>query len=313
MNTDSPNPEETGVPAIPQVADVLAKLVAWGNAQPTIRALILTSSLTRPDGPVDILSDYDVILAVTDPERFAQDERWVFDYGMPMVRWGDQSELHGLPTYFRGVVYADYAKIDYSVWSVELLKKIADAAALPDQLDVGYRVLLDKDGGTAQWKPPSYQAHIPARPTEAEYQSLIQEFWWSATYVAKSLWRDELMFVKWLFVQDIQNETLRRILEWRIELDYGWSVKPGVAGRGMKQRLPADLWAELTNTYVGSELEENWEALWRLTALFRRVAKEVGKALGFVYPQAVDDQVSAYLKLIQTLPRDQEKRNGASE
>ena len=56
------------------------------------------------------------------------------------------------------------------------------------------RVPLDKDQRTAGWKPPSYQAHIPTRPTEAEYQALVEEFWWVTTYVAKSLWRDELVF-----------------------------------------------------------------------------------------------------------------------
>jgi aminoglycoside 6-adenylyltransferase len=78
-----------------------------------------------------------------------------------MVRWGDQGEMHGLATYFRGVIYQQYVKIDYSIWPVELLERIAAEAFLPDQLDVGYRVLLDKDQRTAGWKQPSYQVHIP--------------------------------------------------------------------------------------------------------------------------------------------------------
>jgi len=43
---------------------------------------------------------------------------------------------------------------------------------------------------------PSYQAHIPKRPTQAQYQALVEEFWWSATYVARSLWREELIFLE---------------------------------------------------------------------------------------------------------------------
>jgi hypothetical protein len=128
-----------------------------------------------------------------------------------MVRWGDQSELLGLVTYFRGVVYQDYVKIDYSIWPVELLERITIEALLPDQLDVGYQVLLDKDQQTAGWKQPSYRAHIPARPTEEEYQALVEEFWWSTTYVARSLWRDDLVFAKWALDQDLKLETLRRM------------------------------------------------------------------------------------------------------
>jgi hypothetical protein len=37
-------------------------------------------------------------------------------------------------------------------------------------------------------------------------------------------------------------------------------------------------------------------------ALFRRVSREVGAALGYFYPQPVDDQVSAFLKAVQQLP-----------
>src|SRR5436309_13139309 len=101
---------------IPQEKEVVDKLVAWGTAHPLIRAMILTSSRARPDGPVDLLSDYDVILAATDAERFGREDAWLSDYGRPMVRWGDQSELYGLTTYFRGVLYEDMVKNDYSLW-----------------------------------------------------------------------------------------------------------------------------------------------------------------------------------------------------
>jgi aminoglycoside 6-adenylyltransferase len=216
-----------------------------------------------------------------------------------MVRWGDQGELYGMTTYFRGVVYADYVKIDYTIWPNALLDRVSEQIALPDHLDVGYRVLLDKDDQTLRWKPPSYKAHIPTRPTQAEYQALVEEFWWETTYVAKSLWRDEVVFARWCLEQEIKLGVLRQLLEWRIELDHDWSLKPGVKGRGIERLLPADIWSDFANTYVGSEIEENWAALFRTTTLFRRVAKEVGGALGYMYPQPLDDQVTTYLKAIQ--------------
>jgi aminoglycoside 6-adenylyltransferase len=287
---------------IPSEEEVLAKLVAWGNARPSIRAMLLSSSRARPDGPVDLLSDYDVILAVTDPDRFGQEDAWLSDYGPMMAYWGDQSAEYGLTTYFRGVVYADYVKIDYSVWPDALLERIAAADSLPDELDAGYRVLLDKDGRTSGWKPSTYRAFIPARPTEAEYRALVEEAWWSSTYVAKSLWRDEFVFARWVLDNDIKCDSMRRMLEWRFEIDVNWSVRPGVLGRGLKRRLPADIWSALADTYVGPDIEANWAALFRTMALFRRVAREVGDALGYVYPQQVDDQVSVYLKAVQQMP-----------
>ncbi len=167
---------------------------------------------------------------------------------------------------------------------------------------MGYRVLLDKDRRTAGWKPPSYQAFLPARPTEAQHQALVQEFWWGTTYVAKSLWRDELVFAKWMLDQDLKLETMRRLLEWRIELDQNWSVKPGIHGCGLRQLLPPHIWSEFVRTYVSLDVEQTWVALDCVIALFRQVAAEVGNALGYAYPQQVDDQVSAYLEAIRAMP-----------
>ena len=294
------------IQVLPEAPDPLQKLIAWGNAHPRVRAMILTSSRARPDGLLDLLSDYDIILAMTDADHFGREDTWLSDYGKPMVRSSDRSDLYHLTTYWRGVLYEDSVKIDYSVWPVALLERISAEAALPDELDVGYLVLLDKDRRTSGWKPPSYRAYLPARPTEAEYQALVEEFWWVTTYVAKSLWRDELVFARWCLDQEMKLGVMRRLLEWRVEIDHDWDVQTGVQGRGLKRQLPADIWAVFASTYVGPESEDNWTALFHSTRLFRRVAMEVGDALGYAYPQPLDDRVSAYLDAVRKLPRDVE-------
>jgi aminoglycoside 6-adenylyltransferase len=286
---------------LPEESEVLAKLVAWAEADPSVRTMILTSSRARANA--DALSDYDVIVAVRDAAEFATSDAWAQAYGEPLVRWNDQGELDGETTYFRGVVYRDGAKIDYTVWPEALLEGVSQRSALPDVLDVGYRILLDKDASTSDWRPPTYRAHIPAKPTKAQYDALVDEFWWDTTYVAKGLWRGEMIFVKFALDYDAKFGALRRFLEWRIETDHEWSLKPGAYGRGIERLLPADIWSELASTYVGIEAEDNWSALFRATALFRRVATEVGDALGYTYPQDVDDAVTAQLERVRELPR----------
>jgi aminoglycoside 6-adenylyltransferase len=100
---------------------------------------------------------------------------------------------------------------------------------------------------------------------------------------------------------DAKFVALRRFLEWRIELDHDWSLRPGAYGRGLERLLPADHWSELGATYVGTDIERNWNALFRTTALFRRVATEVGDALGYAYPLDVDEAVSAQLEAVRQL------------
>ena len=243
-----------------------------------------------------------MIVAVTDPPAFAPNAAWVSSYGEPLARWGDHHELHGMRTSFLGVVYADGVKIDYTIWPDALLESVAEAEALPEDLDVGYRVLLDKDGRTAGWAAPTYGAHVPTPPAGAEYRAIIEEFWRDTTYVAKALWRGELVFAKFALDYEAKLIALRRVLEWRIELDHAWSLRPGAYGRGLERLLSDDVAAELASTYVGTDIEENWEALYRTTVLFRRIATEVGDALGHAYPLEVDKAVTAYIEGVRRLP-----------
>lgn len=96
---------------------------------------------------------------------------------------------------------------------------------------------------------------------------------------------------------------MRRMLEWRIEIDHNWSLRPGVYGRRFKQLLPANIWLDLERTYTGPEIEDNWNAFFSTIALFRRVAVEVGDALGYAYPHQLDKRMEAYLNAIRNLRR----------
>jgi aminoglycoside 6-adenylyltransferase len=289
---------------LPKEAEVLGALVAWAEARPPIRALILTSTRAAPDDQADLLSDYDVILAARDAPALAATNSWTSGYGLPLVRWGDEHELFGTKTYFRGVIYDDGVRIDYTVWPESLLERVSEASELPSDLDVGYRVLVDKDGVTASWRPPAYRAHIPQQPTRGEYEALVHEFWWDVICTAKGLWRGEIVFAKFSLDYDAKLVALRRFLEWRIEVDHGWAVRPGAYGRRLERMLPPELWSELAAAYVGVDVDENWNALFRTTALFRRVATEVGDALGYAYPRGLDTAVTAHLEAVRALPRD---------
>ncbi|CAA9580254.1 MAG: hypothetical protein AVDCRST_MAG88-3239, partial [uncultured Thermomicrobiales bacterium] len=251
--------------------------------------------------PVDRLSDHDVIVVVSETRPFLDNEEWLEVYGPPLVRFRDSQVREGSETYARLVLYEDGTKIDYTLWPAALLEKVAAVPCLPDELDVGYRVLLDKDGLTHHLAPPTHTAHIPPRPSEAEYLALVEEFWWETTYVAKSLWRNELFPAKYSFDAVIKFDLLRRMLEWSIEIDHDWSLKPGNLGRGLKERLSPDLWVQVESTFIGPAVEENWEALFRTAALFRTIASTVATRLGYAYPFDLDRRMVRYLSQVKDL------------
>jgi aminoglycoside 6-adenylyltransferase len=285
--------------------DVIDVLTAWAGEQPLVRALLLTSSQANPNAPVDALSDYDIVIVATRVQPLLADEIWVNAFAAPLVRFRDSRSLDGFETHTRLVLYEDGTKVDYTLWPEALLARIVADGRLPDQLDVGYRVLLDKDGVAGRLAPPTYTAHIPPRPSEADYLDLVEEFWWETSYVAKNLWRDELFPAKYSFESVIKFDLLRRLLEWSVELDHDWSLKPGALGRGLKRHLPPDRWSQIEHTFVDADLEANWAALFATAALFREVAATVGDRLGYTYPYDLDERMMQYLARIKNMESEQ--------
>jgi aminoglycoside 6-adenylyltransferase len=283
--------------------DVVERLVRWAGSDAQVRALLLTSSRANPTAPLDHLSDYDILVIVSGVRPLDEDESWLREYGTPLVHFRNAWTRHGVEGITRLVLYDDGVKIDYQVWPVELLDILRAQPTLPDNLDVGYRVLVDKDLLTQDLKPATYTAHIPPAPSAAEYHALVEEFWWESTYVAKNLWRDELFPAKYSLDAVMKFDLLRRMLEWFIEIDHDWSIAPGSEGKRLKRRLSPEIWTQVERTFVGADPEENWEALFTALTLFRTLAIAVGASLGYEYPEEMDRRMTAYLSRIRETPR----------
>jgi aminoglycoside 6-adenylyltransferase len=287
-----------------KVDRIIRQLIDWAERQEPVRAMLLTSTRTIPHASVDLFSDYDVVLVVTDIHPFFENRGWLKDFGRVLVVYRDPIRLEYNVEKFAYITqYEDGLKIDFTLWPVEMVPQIVAAPQLPDALDVGYAILMDKDGLTTGLQPPTYAAHIPSPPTQAEYETQIEVFFHEATYVAKHLWRDDLMAAKYNLDYAMKTKKLRQMLEWRMEMDHDWSVKPGAYGKGLKQHLAPETWQEVESTYVGAGEEENWDALFNTVALYRRVAIEVGHRLGYIYPRELDRRAMEYLKKVQHLER----------
>jgi aminoglycoside 6-adenylyltransferase len=288
---------------------IIAQIVAWVERRPDVRAALLTSTRAVPGASVDALSDYDLVLVADSIEPFAADRSWVNDFGELLVVYWDP--VHPAPGYEidqigNVIQYASGLKIDFTVWPVELLERIAADPALPEELDAGYLVLVDKDGLAARLQPPTYRAFIPTPPSAAQFHSWVEDFFSDVPYVAKCLWRDELLPAKWCLDTDMKHTYLRQMLEWRVAADHGWAIAVGSLGKGLKKRLPPEVWRQLEQCYAGAGLEENWAALFETIALFRQTAIAVGAPLGYDYPHELDQRVTAYAQQI----RDMGPNNG---
>jgi aminoglycoside 6-adenylyltransferase len=197
--------------------DPLITITEWASAKDEIRAVLLTSTRAVPNAHVDVLSDYDVVLIVRDIHPFVSDKTWLQDFGEVLVVYWDAvypDPIFGLECCGNVTQYSSGLKIDFTLWSVELFQKIVAGSELPDELEAGYKVLLDKDGLASKMQPPTFKAYLPKPPTLEQYQTHVNDFLTNAPYVAKCLCRAELFPLKWALDYDMKHVYLRQVLEW---------------------------------------------------------------------------------------------------
>ncbi|WP_165967206.1 aminoglycoside 6-adenylyltransferase [Jeotgalibacillus sp. S-D1] len=272
-------------------------LLNWAGECDWIRVVLQTSSRTNPHAFRDRFTDYDIELYVNNLEWFLQDN-WLSHFGTliaaaPLKPAIDQLHITRL------VLFDDGTKMDFQIYQLDLLEKVSQ---LPPEYDNGYEVLLDKDKLTPLFKPPSFQAYHVKPPTKDQYAELVNSFWWDTSYVAKSLWRDELFFSKYMLDSIIRINYLQPMIEWHIGVQHSWGVNPNKHGRWFKRYVQPALWTRIEQTYAGSSVEDNWNALFNTMNLFSELAIEVGAYLSYPYDKEMEERLTAYCKNIYTLP-----------
>ena len=265
--------------------------------------VILTSSRTNPNSPVDMLSDYDIELFVQDLKPFLQGDEWLEIFGRILVRWPYKPPDNGDCT-TRLVLYKDAPRIDFQIKMLDVLSELVSAPDLPEFYDIGYEVILDKEGITGGLAAPTHTAFRTKEPTESEYEELVYHFWWNVTYVAKYLYRDELFFAKYMLDDGMHHKYLQTALAWYIGMEKDWKSNPGACGRWFKKQVDSGIWADIEATFVGADLEENWKAMFKTVEMFRRLTSEVGARLGYAYPFDLDCDVTEYLTEIRRMDKE---------
>ena len=267
-----------------------------------IRAVIMNGSRANPNAPRDPFQDFDIVYIVTDVEPFRKNLEWIKRFGDMMILqmpddMGDlASDTGGSFGYL--MQFMDGNRIDLGLFTLSQWKehgKDRDSLSL---------LLLDKDGIIEPFPPASEAAYLPKPPTAKAFADCCNEFWWVSPYVAKGLWRGEILYAKCLFDEVLRNEQLMKMLTWHIGLKTDFQVNPGKLGKYFQKYLEPELWDALLKTFSDASYENTWDALFAACDLFRRAAIPIATHYGFEYPFEDDRKVTAYLAHIRSLPRD---------
>lgn len=264
-----------------------------------IRAAMLSGSRVNPDAPRDIFQDFDITYFVTDVDAFTNDPAWIERFGELMILQLPEAMEDPPPVndgHFAYLMqFADGNRIDLTLFPL---------ARLPEfERESLSSMLLDKDGIFGPLPPPSDSDYLPKPPTAKAFSDCCNEFWWVSCYVAKGLWREEIISAKYLLDQGIR-EQLMKMLTWHVGLKTQFTAGPGKLGKNLQRYLEPELWAMLETTYSDATYAKTWQALHTMCDLFRITATGVAEHFGFEYPHNDDRKVSAHLKYVQSLPRD---------
>src|SRR5690606_30469031 len=183
------------------------------------------------------------------------------------------------------VQYWDGVKVDFKIYSLEQFQAEVLADDLPEDWDIGYETLIDKDDLCGSLQSASHQVSIIKAPTEEEFQKIVVDFFWDVTYLPKCLVRKDLFYLKFMVEKIIRVEYFIPMIEWFIGSRNQWEVTTNKYGRLFKKYLSSAEWEELESTFAGADMDEIWVACGNMSDIFDRMAQAVSKVQGYFYDQ----------------------------
>lgn len=278
----------------------LEQIIHWAEENPDVRAVLLTSSLVNPYAPVDDLSDLDIELVFNDMKVYESDKTWINTFGKPISMIEEDETFFDGKHAMKMVLYEDHVKVDFKLYQKSEFLKEAQAETLSEDWDVGYKVLVDKDHLTQDMKPATYQSIMIKKPSEQRFQQLINDFWWDTTYVAKCLKRDEIFYAKFMSENVIRTDYLVPLLEWYIASKNGWNITTNKHGRLFKKYLSPELWEKVEATFSGSDIEQNWIALFAYADLVHELGTDLAAKINSTYPIELENNIRKYLDEVRS-------------
>lgn len=281
----------------------LEQIIKWAQNNPDLRTVLLTSSLVNPYAPVDDFSDLDIELVFENKEYYEADNQWISLFGDPISMIEENDLCFDGKHAMKMVLYRDHVKVDFKLYQKSAFLEEVRQETLPDDWDVGYKVLVDKDHLTGDLKPPTYQSIMIHQPSENEFRQLMNDFWWDVTYVAKCLKRNDLFYAKFMSENVIRTDYLVPLIEWHIASLQDWeNVTTNKHGRLFKRYLSSVLWTRVESTFSGSSMEDNWRALYASADLVHELGTALAEKLTLEYPVKLENNIRQYLDEVRSMP-----------
>lgn len=278
--------------------EIKKEIIGFALQNKGIRAVLLNGSRANVNIKPDKYQDYDITFLVSGIKNFTSDLRWTDVFGEKLLQQLPDQMIPGNAKDKQSVAFhclmllEDGNRIDLTLFPVEKFK----SRFYTDSLTV---VWLDKDERFLNPEAPSEKDYFTRKPTIQEFFDYCNEFWWVSTNAGKGLARNEIIYAKEM-IENHLRPVLMKMLEWYIGSNNSFSVSIGKGGKFLKKYLQKKMYGQLLSTYAGTDIEDNWDALFTLISLFSKCASEVAAAAHFEYNDAEEINAIKYLKGLYT-------------
>jgi aminoglycoside 6-adenylyltransferase len=274
---------------------ILDRIVEWAQKESTIKAVILQGS--HATGMADEYSDYDLAIFCYAFDAYIRDERWLSNIGKVWVCVCEKVERSGKIFPTRLVIFEDGVKVDFGFYTMDVLHTLVHARHLPDDYNRGYSVLIDKESLTVSMPKATGKESHAKKPSKEEFLKVVNEFWFEVHHVAKYLKRGDLWLVK-LRSGLIFEHFLLKMIEWNEEAKGNWASRVPPSGKRMQSWVDANTWRDLHQVFARFENRDSRQGLIHTMELFRKLAIDTSRRLGYSYPHDLDKNMTHFVTML---------------
>lgn len=274
-------------------AEIERRFVVWAEGEADIRGAAVIGSRARQDHPADQWSDLDILVYTRDTDRLRDQSGWVAEFGPVTLTFVEQTPDGR--SWERRVLYAGGLDVDFALSPIGALDFFMDQGLPPEMADVirrGVRVLVDKDARLARvFALPVPDQPPGTLPTETVFLNAVHDYWYHTVWTAKHLRRGEVWWAK-SGLDGRCNGLLFQLLTWQAQAAHGPGHDTWQRGRFLEEWADPHAVAQLGGIFAHYDAADIARALPESMRVFRGLATDIARRLGYDYPTAGDRAAS---------------------
>jgi len=263
--------------------EIIDNLILWGTDCENLQAIILFGSQARVDGKYDEFSDIDLLLIVNEVEMFFTSDEWLNKIGEFTVSF---AEITCDDMKMRRVVFNNGLDADLVIIPSDKIGILKEGHT-KEEIEIGYRVLIDKIGLEDKLPPINTEKRFYSAPKEHDFINSVNDFVFHVVWAAKKLKRGELWAAKYC-VDNYMKWQLLSMIEHNTHAEKGINYNTWYHGKYMDEWANPNILQKLSACFSHYNEADIKRALFATIDLYHNLAVETAKLLCFEYPHAAN-------------------------